>query len=102
MSGVAIQASDPHVLIGTNNPNLLNSSHYSANFSYHRFAVSPDGQQFLFPQPAVAVPANRGTRGGAAAPIAEGLATAVDAGRIGATANEIAIVLDWTRLMTPK
>jgi Tol biopolymer transport system component len=98
--GAAIQASDPQTILATNNPNLLNSSHYSPNFSYQRFAVSPDGQQFLIPQPAGS-PTSRGTRGGAA-PFADALAATIDSNTGMSTTNEIAIVLDWPRMLKPK
>ena len=99
VAGAAIQASDPQTILAANNPNLLNTSHYSPNFSYYRFAVSPDGQQFLIPQPAGS-PTSRGTRGGAA-PFADALAANIDSAGL-STTNEIAIVLDWPRMLKPK
>ena len=106
--GAGIQWGVPQRLFGTNNPNLQGSSHYSPAGSYHRYAVSSDGQRFLVPQPAAAAPTSRGapTRGGT---LADALVAAVDLGRglrgrgaAAVEANEIAVVLDWPRLLKPQ
>src|SRR5678816_117501 len=70
--GDAIQSSVPRPLFPLSNPNLLNSTHYSVAGSYHRYAVTPDGQSFLFAQPPTAPPIARGgvaQRGRGLAPI---------------------------------
>jgi hypothetical protein len=109
--GAGIQWGVPRTLFTTANPSLLGSSHYSADGSYQRYAVSADGQRFLIQQPAAAVPSNRGAPGGRGVVarggiFADALAGAIDSGSIlrggrgpapAAGANQIAVVLNWTR-----
>ena len=70
--GESIQSGVPRPIFPINNPNLVNSTHYSLNSSYHRYAVSPDGQGFLFAQPPTTATVARGAGGdvGAAQPAA--------------------------------
>jgi hypothetical protein len=102
VAGEAIQPGVPRQLFGIGNPNLLNSSHYAVRGSYLRFAVSPDGQSFLFAQPPAAGPAGRGApqRGGRGT-LAESLLGVVEQGRGGQAfpPNEISVILNWPRLM---
>jgi Tol biopolymer transport system component len=108
--GAGIQWSAPRQLFGTGNPNLLGSSHYSNEGSYFRYAVSADGQRFLVPQPSGSVAPGRGgpaIRGGI---FADSLAAAIDSGTamrglpvgVPAGPNQIAVVLNWTRLLKPQ
>jgi hypothetical protein len=104
VAGESIQPGVPRPIFPVANPNLLNSSHYSTVGSYHRYAVSPDGQSFLFAQPPTANSTNAlggGSRGGA--PIADLLLTAIEQNRGGSVnpPNEIAIILNWPRMMNP-
>jgi len=100
--GAGIQWDAPQSLFSINNPNLIGSSHYSVLGSYHRFAVSADGQRFLIPQPAATAPSGRGgARGGM---LADGVAVFVDgrgANSGGPATTDIAIVLNWPRLLKP-
>jgi hypothetical protein len=103
VAGEAIQPGVPRQLFGIGNPNLLASSHYAVRGSYLRFAVSADGQSFLFAQPAATGPAGRGAppRGGRGT-LADGLLGAVEQNRAGQPfnpPNEISVILDWPRLM---
>ena len=104
VAGEAIQPGVPRQLFSIGNPNLVNSSHYAVRGSHLRFAVSPDGQSFLFAQPPAAGPAGRGAppRGGRGT-VAEGLLGVVEQPRGGGLGvnppNEISVILNWPRLM---
>ena len=95
----------PRLLFGANNPNLLNSTHYAAGPSYYRYAVSPDGQRFLVPQPSTDPSATRGGAPRGTGMLADVIVAEVDRARGptiqrgGVAPNEIAVVLNWPRLL---
>lgn len=97
--GSAIQPDGaPEALFPFDNPNLAGSNHPNRTGSYTPYAVSSDGRRFLVPQPQGA---SAGQAGGGAAPVAAAVRNNVDGGDgSGITpANEIGVVLDWTRLL---
>jgi dipeptidyl aminopeptidase/acylaminoacyl peptidase len=99
ISGGSVQPGVPHALYGTANPNLL-SGHPT---DYFRYAVTPDGQRFLLPQPpsAVGPDAAAGARGGGGG-LAQTLIAAADAdGSASATAgaNSVTVVLNWPSII---
>jgi Tol biopolymer transport system component len=92
VSGLSVQPGVPHFVFTLfGDPSL--GAHAAA---YHRYAVTPDGQRFLIPQP------------GGAPTIGGGLATAlaanVDQASGAAISNfgSINVVLNWTRALTRK
>jgi dipeptidyl aminopeptidase/acylaminoacyl peptidase len=104
VTGSSITPGAPRELFALGAPSL-NSSHIAP--SYLRYAVSKDGQRFLIPQ--VTGSANTTARGAAGArgnTLAEGLAASVDGPRGGVTpagtGNDIAVVLNWMRMLKAK
>jgi len=92
VTGASVQPGIPHILFAIlGNPNL--NVHVPA---YHRFAVTPDGQRFLFAQPAGA-PTLQGGLAGA-------LAANFDQAPVGGTLNpdSISVILNWTRALKQK
>ena len=65
--------------------------------SYHRFAVTADGQRFLLSQPS----GGATTAGG----LADAVAAAADGGRIatfGISPNGVTVVVNWPQMMKQK
>jgi Tol biopolymer transport system component len=91
VNGTSLQAGVPQpVLSLVGDPSLpINHGDYS------RYAVAPDGQRFLFPQPP-------GGGAGGGGGIAEAIATVADQGSSGAGGTGITVILNWTQLLTKK
>ena len=93
VNGSSVQPGVPRILfaiLGT--PNV--PVHAPA---YHRYAVTPDGQRFLFPQPAGAPTA----QGGLAGVIAANVDRAPGSGTI-SNPDAINVILNWTRALKQK
>jgi serine/threonine protein kinase len=82
----------PRTLFGLPGPSLA-----LTHGPYNRFAVSADGQRFLFSQPGAGGPT---TVGG----LADTIAAVVDRGGTGASAttNAVTVVLNWTQMLKKK
>jgi eukaryotic-like serine/threonine-protein kinase len=92
ITGSSVQPGIPHVLFALfGDPTI--SEHTS---TYHRYAVTADGQRFLLPQPQGPL----GSTGG----LAGTLAAAVDQNSPGGVSNpgSISVVLNWTRSLKRK
>jgi len=99
IAGGSVQPGVPRSLFGTANPNLL-SGHST---DYFRYAVTPDGQRFLLPQPpsAVGPDAAPGARGGGGG-LAQVLIAAADADSSASStagANSVTVVLNWPSII---
>jgi hypothetical protein len=93
VTGSSVQPGIPRILFAIlGNPNV--PVHAPA---YHRYAVTPDGQRFLFPQPAGAPTA----QGGLAGVIAANVDRAPGSGSI-SNPDAINVVLNWTRALKQK
>ena len=86
--GSSVQAGPPRQLFGMQNPG-------SPHVSYHRYAVSADGQRFLIPQPG----GGPNVPGGA---LADQLSTFADQGGNTAVGSPVTIVVNWPRLLKKK
>lgn len=87
VTGSSIQPGVPQALFGIGNPNPPHAS-------YHRFAVSADGQRFLIPQQGAGPTSSGG--------LADQLATTADQGQATSTPNGVTVVLNWPQLLKPK
>jgi hypothetical protein len=67
----------------------------SPHVSYHRYAVSADGQRFLIPQPG----GGPNVPGGA---LADQLSTFADQGGNTAVGSPVTVVVNWPRLLKKK
>jgi len=92
LTGSSVQPGVPHVLFATRNPNL--AAHSTA---YFRYAVTADGQRFLFAQPAGVFNATGGLAGTLAANADQNAGGAAIA-----NAGSINVVLNWTRSLKRK
>jgi Tol biopolymer transport system component len=89
VAGSSIKSGTPHLLFGTGNPNSAHAT------PYLRYAVSADGQRFLFPQPGGG-PINSGG-------LADAIINAVDNPQTANTgANATTVVLNWTHMLKQK
>jgi Tol biopolymer transport system component len=88
VNGSSVQPGVPHMLFGINIPG-------PAHPFYHRFAVSADGQRFLIPQPGTGPIASGG--------LSDQITAFADQGNsLATTANSVAVVLHWPRLLQRK
>jgi Tol biopolymer transport system component len=91
VTGSSIQAGAPRILFGIDNPTANHN-----NPSYHRYAVSADGKNFLTTQSG----AGGGVAGGG---VADQIAAIADRGGTApASISGVSVVLDWPRLLTKK
>jgi Tol biopolymer transport system component len=89
--GASIQPGVPHILFGINNP-----SPNLPDYSFHPYAVSPDGQRFLIPQAG-------GGAASASGDLADQMIAAADqSGAAAGNANGITVIMNWPQLAKRK
>jgi eukaryotic-like serine/threonine-protein kinase len=94
VTGSSLQAGVPQSLFTLGADPSLAAGHVA---SYHRYAVSADGQRFLLSQPSGGVT----TSGGLADQIAS-IADGGGTGIVGISPNGVTIVVNWAQLLTRK
>jgi serine/threonine protein kinase/dipeptidyl aminopeptidase/acylaminoacyl peptidase len=97
VNGSSLAAGVPRTLFGLPNPSAANN-----HPSYHRYAVSADGQHFFL---SIAAPFGRGAGGGGGGGIAATVLAAAEAGNngpLGTTGNPVAVVLNWPQMLKEK